>query len=383
MTQTQRYLLSLLSKALFCVETDRAYVFEDYTGLKNEALSQAVFPLIYPEVKDVLPSKVKDDWGKTNALTLANNIRVNHEHAELHTLMEQMDVPYVVLKGLCSASYYPDPLLRTMGDVDFLVSRSDVEKVGRELEKKGFEANKAHHNFHIAYIRKKSDWEMHYSVGGIPNNSCGERIKSYLSDVIEKAEVCRLGNLTCRIPGKFHHGVIMLLHLIMHIKSGGGIGLRHLCDWAAYVNKVDISRFQRQYLDMGLWVFACQLTAVSSEYLGLPERDWCSGCNAGFMDELMEDIFSSGNFGIHDDQRSPSNNIVKESNIILSLAARARDYYPFAEKYKLLLPLGMGLYSCRFLWERLIGRRKWISFAAIKEAKKRKKLYEQFRVFEA
>ena len=44
------------------------------------------------------------------------------------------NMPYVAMKGLASAMYYPDPSLRSMGDVDFLVTKENVSHAGKLLE---------------------------------------------------------------------------------------------------------------------------------------------------------------------------------------------------------------------------------------------------------
>ena len=48
------------------------------------------------------------------------------EHGELHEWMTANDVPYVAIKGLASARYYPEPNLRLMDDVDFREAKENV-----------------------------------------------------------------------------------------------------------------------------------------------------------------------------------------------------------------------------------------------------------------
>ena len=53
-----------------------------------------------------------------------NNTRILHAHAELTSILQ--GIPFVTMKGYASAYYYPQPIRRTMGDVDFLVHPSDI-----------------------------------------------------------------------------------------------------------------------------------------------------------------------------------------------------------------------------------------------------------------
>ena len=62
---------------------------------------------------------------------MTDNLTVNKSHLKIHKLLTDAGIPYVIIKGLASGLYYPDFLLRSMGDVDFLISENDVEKAFR------------------------------------------------------------------------------------------------------------------------------------------------------------------------------------------------------------------------------------------------------------
>ena len=104
-------------------------------------------------------------------------------------------MPYVAIKGLASAKYYPEPNLRSMGDVDFLVAKENVSQAGKLLESIGFAVNHGEEDdgIHIAYPRPPmSIWELHHSVNGIPNNEIGELIRAEMDKTIPTAEVAEV-----------------------------------------------------------------------------------------------------------------------------------------------------------------------------------------------
>lgn len=385
LTQTQYDLLELLSCALFGVNTEntlkkKAY---DWNELKAEALSHTVFTLIYPLIKDHLPDELQQEWKLQNFKILKNNLKIDIEHTELHGIMTENRVLYTTIKGCASASYYSEPEKRTMGDVDFLVRRSELERVGALLKAVGFTENKnSSHPFHTEYYREKSCWELHYSMGGIPENKIGERIIGYLEDTIDDSKLIEFQGIKCRVPSDFHHGLIMLLHLIEHTNNDSGFGLRHLCDWAVYADRVDPEQYSEQLSELGLWTFARQLTALCSKYLGLKKYDYIDDFSDEFLGEFIYDIISCGNFGEKDKDRSTGINMVKDSNIFVSLAERTKFYYPFFRKHKFLLPIGAIMFLFRFLGQRISGKRNWVTVDTIRSAKSRRKLHEQFKLFE-
>ena len=57
---------------------------------------------------------------------------------ELVNLMEQHQIPIVILKGIAAAMYYPMPEYRSMGDVDFLVWEKDYRKAFDLMKKNGY-----------------------------------------------------------------------------------------------------------------------------------------------------------------------------------------------------------------------------------------------------
>ena len=167
----------------------------------------------------------------------------------------------------------------------------------------------------------------------------------------------------------------MLLHVAGHMINDGGVGLRHLCDWAVFVERVDVERFRPQLESVGLWTFACQLTAVCVRYLGLPEMDWVGEQDDEFLSSLIEDVLSAGNFGKKEAGRRATLALEKTS-----FAEITRDRYPQATG--LLLPVYMVVNVVRYGGLPITGKRQVIRLSTFAGAKERDKLYNQFRLFE-
>jgi len=67
--------------------------------------------------------------GKTYYRTLAHNIYQLKEAGEVIRILEDSDIPVIVLKGAALLeTVYPDPGLREMADIDLLVHPSDLKK---------------------------------------------------------------------------------------------------------------------------------------------------------------------------------------------------------------------------------------------------------------
>lgn len=409
MNDVQDLLLQVVSTALFGGKASRVDN-EKVLLLVKESKAQAVFPLVYSVLENQLKEKLApEQYAAQNeeffryAIVGTQNFA---EHGELHELMTANDIPYVAMKGLASALYYPEPSLRSVGDVDFLVNTEDLKKAGKLLKEAGFVVDHGEEDdgIHIAYTRSPmSIWEMHRSINGIPNNAVGEKIRLEMDRTIETGEVVNVDGVTCRLPDKFHHGLIMLLHTASHLTSEG-VGLRHLCDWGVFASALSDAEFreifEKRLRDFGLWRFAQTLTLLGINYLGAPKRVWALEAieshkvDDATLEGLMNDILSGGNFGTKDMNRYREIKYISDrgehtvsSGGILRQGVRTMNQKVYADyktikKHKILLPAGYIAEGGKYLGLLITGKRKsYGTKQMFKEAAERKKIYASLNLF--
>lgn len=319
-------------------------------------------------------------------------IHVNKEHLRLHKIMTEAGIPYVILKGVASAAYYPDPLLRTMGDVDFLVNESDVPRACEVLEAKGFTRNPKEHEKHIVYFDDMGNLEMHVTPAGVPKGAEGEKTRALLKNIVEEAKPLETPFGTLIVPSDFHHGLVILLHTCCHFTSEG-IGLRQLCDWAVFVSHFTddefCDMFEEKLKSIGLWRFAQVLTQVCTECLGLPERSFAGERDEVLVQDFISDIFKSGNLG-QKNATSVQESVLSQKNsnksflgnVISSINEIVYFYWGFTRKFKILLPLGWLFFGGRYVLRSLVGKRPKIEIKKLKDrTDARNSLYEEIKLF--
>ena len=405
MNQIQNQLLAIVRYQLFN-GTAPEIKQEDIPDILQEAEAQAVFTAVFSYLQDDVKRGFPELFQKKQRLFLSKVMTNTHnfvEHGELHQLMTAHGIEYCVFKGIASAYYYPEASLRDMGDVDFLVGEKDLERAKQAVLSAGFAVDHGDtpDSIHIAYKRAPvSIWEQHRRINGIPCGEVGERISEALSHTIETAACITLDGTTCRIPDVFHHGLVMLLHVIVHMTKEG-IGLRHLCDWAVYVNKTDAEAFREIFEEelkyFGLWRFAQILTLVSEKYLGIRRCKWAHNAEIDNeqLENLMSDILSGGNFGRKDMNRYREIKYISNRNgqaddkkniasqLMGSLNQKVCHDYRFIEKCKILLPIGWVAEGGKYLGLLISGKRKSKGTTAmLSEAVKRKEIYGQMELFE-
>ncbi len=405
MTSEYSVLLSIVGYRLFGGSRPATEGF-DIPEILSEAKKQTVFSLVFPFLRDKLKKASPKDFAKYNEVFYGNIMKntSNHmQHGELHKLMTEGFVPYCVLKGYASALYYPDPTVREMGDVDFLVYEKDFKRAAKLVESIGFVPDQEDDGkqIHIGYKRDQlSVWEQHRSLNGIPKGEPGDKIRLEITKTIETSRLIAAEDFCCMVPDDFHHGLIMLLHVASHL-TGEGIGLRHLCDWAVFVNKtgseVFPKIFEQRLREFGLWKLAQILTLLSEKYLRLKAQAWAKNAEISDrqLDDLMVDILNGGNFGKKDMNRYREIKYISNrgehtvddrsiaSQAVSTLNKKIYSQHKIIKKYKILLPVGWAAEIGKYSALLLTGKRKTAKTSSmLKEAAARKSIYQIMELFE-
>ncbi|MBO5462024.1 MAG: nucleotidyltransferase family protein [Clostridia bacterium] len=390
----EQILLDLLANTLFGagrkIESDTL----KWSLVWREAYVQAVTLIAFSGAS---PENCDEKFISLIRNKLQNDLRavmhVNKEHIRLHKIMTDAGIPYVILKGAASAAYYPDPLMRVMGDVDFLVDSADVEKACNALEEKGFKRNPKEHEKHIVYFDENGNYEMHITPAGVPKGADGDKVRDLLKDIIADSREYETDFGIIRVPSDFHHGLVILLHTCSHLTSEG-IGLRQLCDWATFVSHFSDENFceifEEKLKSVGLWKFAQVLTQVSVKCFDCPGHSWTGAEDVVLIDGVIRDIFKNGNLG----QKNPTGmqesllitgNGKKESfikQIFSSMNEIVYFYWNFTRKFKILLPFGWLYFGGRYVIRSLMGKRPKIDIKNIKaRANTRTDLYDELDLF--
>ena len=291
-------IFTILRQSLFPNEQDTATISPeaDWDYIYQEMQNQAVSTLAYPWLKThTLPdSELQQKWTTSCLQQQARWIQVMHAQTQLINLLEQHNIPCVIIKGAAAMMPYPHPPLRAVGDIDFLVKRTDYEKAATLLENNGY---------NIAYEKKATKHHYNYEKDGISFELHRrlETIKEtdeYLLSLFENGIDNRLWHTVANI--KFPtlpddlNGLVLLLHINQHLREG--IGLRQIIDWMMYLYKnYNLSDTLPLTKITGMEKLAITVTVMCQRYLGLPHK--VEESDELPVDELMDYIISAGNMG--------------------------------------------------------------------------------------
>lgn len=313
MTKEQEFLLSVLKKA---VQGESVQTMPDapldWPELLQEARDQAVWLVFFDALTPVQAQLPMDmDAAELEAVSiLSSNLNTEQAQQELTGVLEEREDPYVILKGLTSAAWYPKPETRLLGDVDFLMPVELHEQIIARLQERGY----IHQYFpglhHHNLDKQDLHLELHKEISGIPKETGREHIEDFMRSVYSRRQRLHTQLGSYYGPGDAHQALIQLLHLEDHTLSGG-VGLRQIMDWACFMNGNGQKAFWQEELlpllkKIGLYNFAAVLTKMASLYLGSFCPDWAEYVEEDLCRDMMEDILASGNFSCKDTRRNHS-----------------------------------------------------------------------------
>lgn len=370
----------------------------DWQSVLDESRKQTVCALAFDSAKGLkLSPEISEKWFNTAVAYFGMNVRVNEYHKYVHHMMTENNIPYCILKGCASEYYYKNPTLRAMGDVDFIVGEGDLSKTKELFKKEGFHTYGHEHDIHLHLKKNSMDFELHFKLPGIPGGEKGDSIRDLLKNIISDAKETKLGDTVFMMPTTLHHGMILLLHTYNHLLFEG-IGLRHLCDWAVFVDSFGEGEFEKIFEESlkkaGLWKFARILSATCCKYLCMPYRSWIGEVDENLCKRVILDIFEGGNFGRKNIDRYWQSQMIasrgsdslgknKLTQFIKQKNKDAAKYIPFFTKYEFMRPFGWIYIGIRYVINLILGKRKLMNVGELaKGADDRKDIYEQFKLFE-
>lgn len=226
---------------------------------------------------------------------------------EMATALAALGVRPVLMKGLSVAARYPVPEHRAVGDIDlFFTSSADLARANDWARTHGTDIE----NFYAKHLTFK------YKGVPVENHSrlCDFRSKRYnlrcakIFAAPPRGFFCDAPEIFSRRPAVFElpptqYAFFLLCHKAEHIIEDG-LGLRHVCDWAVFLDResgnIDREQFWQWVCALDMQRMAHAFGRICVDHLGLSEaklpftlrRDDDTSYRL-----LLDQIMSGGNFG--------------------------------------------------------------------------------------
>ncbi len=282
---------------------------EQYRIAKKQALIGVMFFGIQRLPKELAPDADLLVWWMGKAQQIKQqNIRLFVDSVKASGSFLNEGFRCCILKGQGNALLYPDPYMRTPGDIDLYVS-GGRNKVMAYINRVC--PNQIMRYHHVDFPIMKTPVEVHFT----PSYMCfplhnqrmqqwfAKRMETQCHNVVELPD----GYGQISVPMLSFNVIYILSHLYRHVFSEG-IGLRQLLDYYYVLKKADAegiivaTDLQNELKWLGLWKFAGAVMYVLSEVFGLTEDKMIAPMNEKEGSFLLSEIMCGGNFGQYDER---------------------------------------------------------------------------------
>lgn len=314
---SERRFLHLLACALADRQPDPSLFTsmngKDWTRLEQIAHSQSVPALIADRILHLPPDSLPERTHRIGLLMQIQAIESANKQqikalAEVATDYEQEDLPFVLLKGQSLACYYPNPLLRSPGDLDLYLFRiGDYERANRWAHDQGYRLQ-GNSLYEQLYWRGKVAVENHRYIAYFGREKYDGALSDMLRPYSEADTYARLelaGRVYRTLPLELN-AVYIFQHILHHF-CYLGIGMRQVCDWFLFLERhhpaIDIDLFQSMATRLDLLRPMRLFALMGVSYLDIEESifpfDLPDDSRSRHLAEvILRDIFRGGNFGL-------------------------------------------------------------------------------------
>lgn len=251
------------------------------------------------------PREVLLKWYALAERIKQTNRVLNKRAVETERFFAKEGFQCCILKGQGVATYYPNPLLRTAGDIDIWLDGGYRRIHDFARPRVGLQGVTYHHIHYPLF--NDAEVEVHIVPGTLNSpffNSCLQR---YFNEVMDGHRFCRaglpegVGEIT--VPDVEFNLMFLLLHMYKHL-LGEGIGLRQMMDYYYTLQQpIDAEgreRVVQRLKEFKMLRFARATMYVMHEVFGLDEALMLVASDEDEGRFLLNEIMLSGNFGKYD-----------------------------------------------------------------------------------
>jgi len=273
---------------LACVHTVEAIL---YQGLQKLDLS------LFPPKSLLLRWVVRVDYIE------GRNKKMNLMVEEQMALFKKIGLQPIMLKGQAIAAYYPVPLQRVCGDIDWFFSSSYEYELANRILKQVVPDFEYTAGYSTAYTWNSFEVEHHKFAFDLFNPMNKRFIKKMEARVATDKKAFMLGDtIVYGLPAMLN--ILQVnAHILKHLRAFG-IGFRQLCDAAilyrALYGQYDAKELFRTYQRLGILRFIQVLHHLLVRYIGLDRKFLPFALSdTNKSDQMLADILRTGNFGFN------------------------------------------------------------------------------------
>lgn len=368
-TDEQRFVLSLLRASM--ITGSEVYVPET-DGDARESLSiilrNGILLTVYPAIKktegekSALLQRLNTDLRQQYFITLKQTVLQDHEGNLALERLGDAGFQCIALKGWEMKTFYPEPTMRQMADLDILVRPYDFKRIRTVMEGLDYTADSESSWKHDSFRKGEVHIEMHKRL-----TDDSSEIQKWERGMWSRAVRAR-ENIYKMSPEDYY--IFHFVHLHKDFMNGS-LGLRRIVDtWLLQKQSIDMETVKANLERFGLWTFHERMVHLSHATMGDEPIDEDS-------EVLLAHAFRHGIYGSGISYKAGriaamGKDLKSGKRISLMKAVflpykRMKAQFPILEKYPILLPWCWIKRIVHFLRGDMKKNRAKLDYSGIKE----------------
>ena len=283
----------------------------DWELLYTFAKKQAIAGVMFSGIKRLklgdceIPKKIWLRWYMYGEKIEKRNAEVDKVGIEVSELFRKNGLPNCILKGQGNAQMYPQPEVRTPGDIDIWVD-GKISRLVKIARRKRPTAKACYH--HVDFGKYKGvEVEIHYRPAYINNLIYNARLQRWFRDSAYEQMTHRIvfknSSDEITVPTLEFNRIFQMAHISNHVIQEG-IGLRQLLDYYYLLlqgfSEEERKRDEQLLKRFGLYNVASSVMYVLHEVFGLQQKQLLVPVDERRGKFLLKEIMIAGNFGKYD-----------------------------------------------------------------------------------
>lgn len=259
------------------------------------AKNHEVEGIVYYQCKNFIPSGYYSSYKKAFDTALFLYVNRKKEISIIERELQNERITFCCVKGLTIAQYYPQPALRTMSDLDIVVSSPYMKKAIAVMKHLGYSGDN-NTNVHEWSCRKSA---IHIEIH--------DKLVRH-GDYLKRKQVSCLNSFEEYIQNESldwsFHFIFLLVHIRKHLINCG-VGIRQFMDLALVIKngpELHWDWIEANLKDLELDTYANTCLCLLKYWFGIDLPVSASSIDEDALQLITEKILDNGLFGFSSDE---------------------------------------------------------------------------------
>lgn len=329
---------------------------DQWREIYQMSIRQTLVGVMYPAIEQLPEHQrpLKDvllQWYLMKERIVQQNRLLNQRALETITFFQQEGFDCCILKGQGISTLYPNPLLRTSGDIDIWLSGGRKKIYDFAQSRVGLQGLTYRH---IHYpLHKDVEVEVHITPGSLYAPIDNRKLQQYFvksapEQFHHKVQLPDdIGNIPT--PTDEFNRLYILLHIYEHF-LGEGVGFRQVLDYYYVLRQPITTESKQRTINMlrklNMLRFTRAMMWVQQEVLGLESKYFLVEPDEKEGRFLLSEIMQAGNFGKYDSRMNWQNH----HKLIPRLWNSIKRNSKFVVRYPHEMIWDLPFRTCQFIW---------------------------------